>query len=212
VLRINTDNGSVATPTVGGWTNHPDGDDVSLAPIDFDIPDDWAVGALVWEDFCPTQERMDELNIGVGDDVLMLGRFTCHSGRQQNQPLARFGNIAMMPGERVKDGRGLEVDAFLVEMRSIPGFSGSPVFVVIGAGSYRGEYGGGAKMMPFNSETIGLLGIDTGHKPIMHEVRQADGKPMTPTMYVEQNSGVAIVAPYTKILDALEGGEDLEAA
>ena len=45
----------------------------------------------------------------------------------------------MMPGELVKDGRGLLVEAFLVEMRSISGFSGSPVFVVMPGGSDRGN-------------------------------------------------------------------------
>jgi hypothetical protein len=206
-LRINTSDGSVATKELpaSAWVDHPDGDDVAAAAIDFDTPAGSLVGALSWADFGPTPERLEELNVGIGDDVLMLGRFVGHTGRQRNQPLARFGNIAMMPGERVKDGRGLLVDACLVEMRSMPGFSGSPVFIVVGAGSYRGTYGGEKKMMPFYSETIGLLGIDTGHKPLTNPVLEKHTrKPSEPEQVVEQNSGVAIVAPYYKIREVLE--------
>jgi hypothetical protein len=186
---------------------------VAVAPIEREMPSEWAVSALNLPDFYPTPERMEELNIGVGDDVFMLGRFIAHSGQQRNQPLARFGNIAMMPGEKVLDGRQMRVDAFLVEMHSLPGFSGSPVFVAIGAGSYRGVYGSDkqAKMMPFYSETIGLLGIDTGHKQMSHKViDRATRQPVNEDWRVQQNSAVAIVAPYTKIGDVLESEEFVE--
>ncbi len=208
-LRINTKDGGVEALEVSGWVDHPDADDVSVAPIFLEEPSEWAVEPLSWEDFCPTPERFEELNVGVGDEVLMLGRFSGHSGRQQNQPLARFGDLAMMDGEKVRDGRGMLVDAYLVEMRSLPGFSGSPVFLTIGAGSYPGIYGTDQqpKMMPFNSETIGLLGIDTGHKDIVTPVRDKAGKEAKPALMIQQNSGVAIVAPYYKIKDILEGDD-----
>ena len=208
-LRINTGDGGVeALPILSGWEDDGDGDDVSVSPIDFELPFKWAIKPLPWESFCPTPERMEELNVGVGDDVFMLGRFSGHSGRQQNQPLARFGNLAMMDGERVEDGRGMLVDAYLVEMRSLPGFSGSPVFLTMGAGSYRGVYGTDqqAKMMPFYSETIALLGIDTGHKRVKTYVLDAAGKEVEqPVRVILENSGVAIVAPCYKINDILEG-------
>jgi len=210
-LRVNAKRGQAKAVTIPAeaWLDHEEGDDVCAAPIELNRKI-WAVTALPWEDFCPTEERMAELNIGVGDDVLMIGRFVGHTGKQRNEPLARFGNIARMDeGERVKDGRGMLVEAFLVEMRSLPGYSGSPVFVVIGAGSYRGVYGTekGAQMMPFYSETIGLLGIDTGHKPITNSVlEKTSRKPVEPPQVVQQNSGVAIVAPYYKIADVLEEG------
>jgi hypothetical protein len=209
-LRLNRRKGGAAVTVIvpsETWCDHGDGDDVCVAAIELDQTD-WAVKALPWEDFCPTDDRLDELNVGIGDDVLMIGRFVGHTGKQSNEPVARFGNIARMDeGERVKDGRGLLVDAFLVEMRSLPGYSGSPVFVVIGAGSYRGVYGTdkAAKMMPFYSEAIGLLGIDTGHKPLTHPVLDKQtGDPVEPKMVVQQNSGIAIVAPYYKIENVLE--------
>jgi hypothetical protein len=50
-----------------------------------------------------------------------------HEGRQKNSPTARFGNIAQMPNEPVIIKR-FEQECFLVEARSIGGYSGSPVF------------------------------------------------------------------------------------
>jgi hypothetical protein len=203
-LRINTKKGAVETLSISEdlWVDHPHSDDVSVAPLGFEIPSGWAASGLFWDSVCPTEHRMEELDVGVGDDVFMLGRFFGHSGKQQNQPLARFGNIAMMDGERVRDGRDMHVNAYLVEMRSLPGFSGSPVFVSIPPGSLRGA----KKMMPFYSHEIGLLGIDTGHKRMTSRVRdKATDKPSIPERYVRQNSGVAIVSPYYKIRDVIEG-------
>jgi hypothetical protein len=107
----------------------------------------------------------------------------------------------MMPSI-VEDGRELWVEAFLVEMHSLSGFSGSPVFVHIPPGSYRGKDKG---MMPFYSEEIGLVGIDTGHKqltsPVLGPLGQETG------MRVKLNTGVAIVSPVWKILEVLNEDE-----
>jgi hypothetical protein len=211
-LRLNTADGGTDVLEIPStaWVDHPDGDDISAAAVAAPDPN-WAATALEWDSFVGSRQfseaRMKELNVGVGDDVFMLGRFIAHGGRQQNQPLARFGNIAMMPGEPVLDGRGLHVEAFLVEMRSLAGFSGSPVFVYIGPGTYRGD----GRMMPFYSENIGLIGIDTGHKiltsPVIDETTK---KPVDPPCTVVQNSGVAIVAPVWKIRDVLDEEEFVE--
>ncbi|HVA73533.1 MAG TPA: hypothetical protein VNF71_03090, partial [Acidimicrobiales bacterium] len=206
--RVNTADGSVEVFEIpqGTWKPHPDGDDVAVAAFRPPQDTDLDIAAIQWEDLVgETREqweaRASELNVGVGDDVFMIGRFIAHDGGQRNEPLARFGNIAMMPGEPVKDGRDLLVTAYLIEMRSLPGFSGSPVFLCIGAGSYRGVYGsdGKAKMMPFYTETVGLLGIDTGHKMLSLEVRdkQTRREAQVP-WYVLQNTGVSIVAPASK--------------
>ena len=203
-LRLNAAGGDIEAVEIPSesWVDHPDSDDISIAPIKFEIPAEWQVSGLFWDSVCPTAFRMQELDIGVGDDVFMLGRFIGHSGRQQNQPLARFGSLAMMDGERVKDGRDLLVDAYLVEMHSLPGFSGSPVFVSVPPGSLRGA----KKVIPLHENPIALLGIDTGHKRVSHPVLdEATGEPSQPRQLVKQNSGVAIVAPYYKIRELIEG-------
>lgn len=197
-LRINNLSGGVDLYEVKGseWVNHPNGDDIAAAALT--IQPHWATSALDWSALAITQARMVELNMGVGDEVFMLGRFVSHETVLLNQPLARFGNVAMMPGVPVKDERGIEVEAFLVEMRSLSGFSGSPVFVYMGPGTYRGN----GTMMPFYSETIGLMGIDTGHKATLAKVRKKNDKANT-DMEVPLNTGISIVAPVWKIKEVL---------
>jgi hypothetical protein len=210
VIRGNTRDGfDVLTIPREAWIGHPDSDDVALAPVE--IPDHWSTTAIDWAALCPTPARFTELNVGIGDDVVMIGRFIGHEGRESNQPIARFGNIALMPGERVQDGRGLRVEAYLTEMRSLPGFSGSPVFVYIGPGSYRGN----ERMMPFYSETIGIIGVDTGHKQTASAIyNTATNQRIAEPWEVRQNSGIAIVAPYWKITDILnmEQGDEQRGA
>jgi len=197
VIRISTRGAGPALAPIEGhqWVAHPY-DDIAVGPFPAQQPD-WSVEGLDWEQWGVTQSRMMELNMGVGDECIMIGRFVAHDGVERNLPLARFGNIALMPGEPVKDGRNLMVEAYLVEMRSLSGFSGSPVFVYMGPGTYRGD----GRMMPFYSETIGLMGIDTGHKLTSEPVRNEDGSKSGTT--VRLNTGVAIVSPSWKIAEAL---------
>jgi hypothetical protein len=197
-LRIATTDGDPEIVSIAGedWVNHSDGDDIAI--LQFEPKPHWNVGAIPWHDVAPTHARLTELNVGVGDEVFMLGRFVSHQGKQRTQPLARFGSIAMMPGEYVRDARGFDVDAFLVEMRSLSGFSGSPVFVYLGPGTYRGN----GTMMPFYSETIGLIGIDSGHKTIGAQVIDRQSGVET-QLGIDLNTGVAIVVPVWKIRDVL---------
>jgi len=199
-LRVRTINGDHDIVRIDGsdWITHPDGDDVAVCQIERDPT--WDIDAIGWQDVAATRPRLQELNVGVGDEIFMLGRFVGHQGKMRMQPLARFGNIAMMPGERVRDGRGFEVDAFLTEMRSLAGFSGSPVFVYLGPGTYRGSEDG--RMMPFYSETIGLIGIDAGHKCTRAPVLDLESRCYLDQV-VDLNTGVSLVVPVWKIREVL---------
>lgn len=70
-------------------------------------------------------------DLGIGDAIFMVGRLLMHDGREMNLPSLRFGNISMMPSEPIPASENLHADqeALVVEMRSIGGYSGSPVFV-----------------------------------------------------------------------------------
>ena len=86
----------------------------------------------------------------------MLGRFVNHEGIQQNEPSARFGNISVMP-RRIKQSDGFEQISYAVEMRSMPGYSGSPVFVTRFEQLERDNKWSHFKHMTW------LLGINWGH-------------------------------------------------
>ena len=64
----------------------------------------------------------------VGDEVATVGLYTSHHGHTKNIPVVRVGHISMLPDEPVMSTRGY-VEAYLVEVRSIVGLSGSPVYI-----------------------------------------------------------------------------------
>lgn len=67
-------------------------------------------------------------DIGVGEDVFMVGRFLDYDGGKTNVPSSRFGCISTMPVP-VRQGLGKNVNSYCIDMRSRSGYSGSPVFV-----------------------------------------------------------------------------------
>ena len=66
---------------------------------------------------------------GPGEEVVMLGRFLGYDGTEENKPVARFGNLAMAPTVPIKHPWGFTQPSFLIECRSVSGYSGSPVFI-----------------------------------------------------------------------------------
>jgi hypothetical protein len=80
-----------------------------------------------------TKEIAIANDVGIGDEVFMVGRFINHEGKQRNSPTIRFGHVSMMPAEddpvsHESNPSGSQV-SFLVEVHSVPGYSGSPVMV-----------------------------------------------------------------------------------
>ncbi len=184
-------------------------------------PDDFAVIPLVlphdvqphdiWLDQeAVTRPMAVELKVGCGDDVYMVGRFVGHGGRVTNNPIARFGSVSLMPdaAEPVRDGRGQEVEAYLTEMRSHAGFSGSPVFLSIPHMSFRGTIGD--TEMDDYTDRFRFLGIDTGHLTERIRVRATDPAADIGELAAEHNSNVAIVAPAWKLLDLVERADLVE--
>jgi hypothetical protein len=179
------------------WMAHPDGDDVAIAAIG--LKDDHAfrfVGPENFLDFNLIQQH----NIGPGDGVFVIGRFVHHDGRQRNQPTVRFGAIAQMPSEKIRFDDGSEQESFLVEARSIAGYSGSPVFVEVprwdsGAGRTNTNWGYG----PW------LLGIDHCHLSANEPIREKPmGRIIKPDWYVKNNTGMMGVVPAWKLAQMFE--------
>jgi hypothetical protein len=111
------------------WYKSPSGDDLAAVDVTefVDWDTDWLAAYV--ETFFVTKEVMK--NLGPGDEVFMVGMLTDRAGENENLPCARFGAIAMLASETepVKLSCDVYRPCHIVEMRSRPGFSGSPVSV-----------------------------------------------------------------------------------
>jgi hypothetical protein len=132
-FRVNRKDGParVEPLEVPRWWYHPDESeqtDVAVAAVHVNwdaidheaipMPEKWEANPL----------QIGRRAIGLGDETFALGLFRQHIGTERNVPIVRIGNIAALPEEMVATKWGL-MRAYLVEMRSIAGLSGSPVFV-----------------------------------------------------------------------------------
>lgn len=111
------------------WIEHPDGDDLvaicmmnQLRPTRHKLSHIDSRSIIKKEAYAPLQ-------IGVGDEVFMIGRFINHQGQKQNRAAARFGSISMMSEDIWVKRTNRFQESLAVEMRSRTGFSGSAVIV-----------------------------------------------------------------------------------
>jgi hypothetical protein len=200
VIRLNTKDGSrdIIELEQDHWVHHPDGDDLAICSIAMTNPDYYRY-SLVDTGMFVTNELIERQSMGPGDEVFMVGRFGTHEGRQRNTPVVRFGNISMMPFEPVMHRRGYKVESFLVEARSLSGFSGSPVFV------YHTPHTPYPSGIPNREQGIWLLGVDWGHLPIYKTVKEKNRQDDVPEGWVvESNSGQMAVAPAWKLQELLD--------
>lgn len=167
--------------------------DIAVSTMSHVLPDD----PIVWvreSDFA-TEDAMASENIGLGDGVAIPGLLFNHFGETKNVPVVRFGDIAAMRHEPVPTDLGY-MDAYLVEVRSIGGLSGSPVFVHMGSRPSTFTFDRTApKQMHY------LLGIVHGYYAVNYQGELVDVK--TTQAVGEMNTGIAIVVPVSKLIETL---------
>jgi hypothetical protein len=181
------------------WWFHPDATaaiDVAIAllPLDEQIHD-FTHGTLAAVEL--SEQLIKEKEVGVGDEVFIVGLFRKHSGRQRNIPIVRIGNIAAMPEEPIYTKSGY-MDAYLIEARSIGGLSGSPVLVNYGLWrTVKGipKYQAG---LPF-----GLLGLMHGHFDVEDLNSDVVVDDITKAAPEGIHSGIGVVVPVSKIRETL---------
>ena len=224
VVRVNTiDNHKDIIPLDGArWYLHPDGDDLAVCPVQFSSL--YKIKCIPLRLFL-SKNTISKWEIGPGDDVYVVGRFVNHEGKQRNLPSVRFGNISQMPSEPIViDGRPQE--SFLVEARSISGYSGSPVFVYLPPAPMpnlnwtpegrklideQGIRFSGVSPKRMNIPMqLGpwLLGVDYCHirwdEPIWSKLTE---KPVNDDWFVKSNTGMMGVVPAWKLREIIEGDE-----
>jgi hypothetical protein len=130
-LRVNTSDGKSKTVELpDGWT-FPANKATDLAVMfaerlaDADI--DYRHIPLAC---AATDERIRQHGVGIGSEVFVAGLFSLRQGTHRNLPIARQGSIASMPDEPLIDKElRMKYDAYLTEVLSTKGMSGSPVMV-----------------------------------------------------------------------------------
>jgi len=145
-------------------------------------------------------EKLNKITAGIGDETHTVGLFSAVPGNQQNMPIVRCGNIAMMPTEQIQTELGY-TDVYLVEARSIGGMSGSPVFVQPTVREHI-KLGDGTPSVRFAKgpgET--LLGMMQGHWAIRES--EINAPSFTHDRPRGVNYGIAVVVPAFKIHETI---------
>ncbi len=192
LIRVNQKhNGAVWFSTKLEDWKIPDDSTVDVAVISQGISDT-EFEHLAWPTPGALTTFMLEANrVGVGDDVFVIGLFSPHTGKRNNIPIARVGNIAALPREKVSTKIG-DIDAYLIECRSIGGLSGSPVFIHMGGDTrIRGQFS--KPLVQYF-----LLGMMHGHFDISADTQEdIAGSDSV-------NMGIGIVVPIDHVLNFME--------
>ena len=215
-LRINRRFGKPAIFRVrrNDWLEHEDADiailalglnaaelKIAMVPQELYVAQDM----MAWPDH-PEYDYSPE-RLGIGDECYFFGRFMGYPGVEKNLPMLRFGNLAMMPTEPLYGE-----EAFLVEFKSMPGFSGSPVFIYrTGTIDFWNMYTPVAPAprsdaLPLNEPNrIHFLGVDFCHLPELAELgKEEDGKfrPLK-HLWIKHSAGIMGVIPAWKVKEVL---------
>lgn len=146
------------------------------------------------------------IQIDVGDDVFIMGLFVQRPGKERNLPIARFGAISRMPHEPIRmerePGAYFDAQAYLVEVKSWGGHSGSPVFwtipISVTMQTPTGEF------LHRQEWARGLLGLVSAHDDIRQKAeRSGEFHNLAGDIITKANSGIAIVTPATAIKELI---------
>lgn len=195
-VSMNIRGGGAGYLEVGGEWFFPESESSDVAVIPF-LPDP------NYFDYRPiplsialTQEHIREFQVRPGEDVAAVGLFTQHYGRERNLPVVRQGTIAMMPIEPLQDtNTGLYYDAFLIEMTSVGGMSGSPVFLQARPREVDGKTLRGRMF---------LLGVVRGHWDLRVG---GDGDSGRDSELLQVNANIASVTPILDVLAVISSRE-----
>lgn len=186
----------VETP-IENWLFHPQEANVDVAVLNWIPSQDIFDYRTIPLEMVATEEIIKREEIGVGDDIFLTGLFANHYGLQRNLPIIRIGNIASMPEEKVHTETLGDIDAYLVEARSIGGLSGSPVFVFIGNMRKVGT----AIQMGRSGPLFYWLGLMHGHFDLSK--LEIDNLIEDSLTNLQINMGIAIVVPVWKVLEVI---------
>jgi hypothetical protein len=191
-LRLNLRGSGAAwvKTDLSAWNYHPSDPSVDVAAASFSITDQ-VDHKYIPIGMCATRAVIGQEKIDVGDELFLTGLFVQHVGRKRNIPIVRVGNIAAMPHEKVSTRMG-DIDAYLIEARSIGGLSGSPVFVNLSGVRHGNLSLVGSKFF--------LLGLMHGHFDSEISKKSVDEVPLAAETV---NMGIGVVVPIEKVVETI---------
>lgn len=196
-IRLNIKNGDTIDIDVplDGWLYHPK--DKSIDAVILPAMEIIGIDVAAIPSYTTvTDETIKKYGIGIGDEVCIVGLFDQHYGIRRNLPILRIGNIAMMPQERIQTRDYGPIEAYLIELRSIGGLSGSPVFV------HTRSYIKGKE-----KHTLFWLGLIHGHWEISQDAIDTIDT-LDSSNNHQINMGIGVVIPAHKIFE-ITRDEDL---
>lgn len=135
-----------------------DDENVDLVIFLYYPPQDVFDYLYILTSYLPTRESISEM-MNEGDDVFYSALFTNYYGKENNQPILRFGKVSLLTDEKIEINQFNEPEKlahlYLFEIQSYPGNSGAPVFFQIRITKDKKLYLG-------NPE-IHLVGVMRGH-------------------------------------------------
>jgi hypothetical protein len=132
IIRINTKNRSSRFIELEPheWQFTKDGHDIAAIDLTdrLDLNDEVS---CVADHLFATKEFLQHDHVGIGEDGFMLGLFVDQPGVRRNMVAARFGNISLLADDDapLEQPNKTKRPSHIFDMRSRPGFSGSPVFI-----------------------------------------------------------------------------------
>ena len=147
-----------------------------------------------------TAEFIKRHSVTPGEDVFITGLLISHPGKSRVLPIMRVGNIAAFPEDPINLLTGQD-SAYLVEVRSLGGLSGSPAFVHLlpirdhasrHVGTVSGEIGAAGKTF--------LMGLVHGFFPTSANDPDRIGEWTQEPL----NTGISVVVPLERVLDVID--------
>jgi len=202
-LRVNTVNGppcDVPVP-VSTWRYHPV-TDVAACPINWPEKEPLDLMTIPVTKLPQGPEEIYANQVHEGEEVIICGLLSGLPGSARIQPIVRTGRIALMPYEKIRvdvdRNTANDVDAYLLEMTSWPGLSGSPIIV------YPGRDPRNPRSVDFLMPYL-LLGLVHGGLEIDKEVKFSREKTT-----IKLGSGIAVAIPGEAIREVLMDNNDLK--
>jgi hypothetical protein len=151
----------------------------------------------------PGPEGVYHNQVVEGEGVIICGLLTSFPGSERIQPIVRTGKIALMPYEKMtieldRKTSG-DVDAYLLEMISWPGLSGSPIIV------YPNRNPRNPRSFDFLLPYL-LLGLIHGTLEYNTEVKFSRERTT-----IRLGSGIVVAIPAESIREVLMNNPDLKA-